>query len=109
MKQHKRLNRGNHQAYLFLEQAQKAVIACNAMGLTVIEVDFSKIKPRLRVMHNRVTEQALAEGRAFIYKQGSDESAMRYWEGQMMIEGIKTVFRYEEFNPNWRPTRPNYQ
>lgn len=109
MKQTKRLNKGNHLAYKFLEQAQKAVVACNAMGLTVTAVDFSQVKPKLRVMHNCVTEQALEKGTAFIYKRGCDESAMRYWEGQMMIEGIKTVFRCEELNPNWRPTKPHYQ
>ncbi|MCW9699744.1 hypothetical protein [Avibacterium sp. 20-129] len=106
---HRRLNKGNHLAYKFLEQAQKAVVSCNAMGLTVTEIDFSKIKPRLKVMHNHVTEKMLANGKAIIFKRGSDDRAIHFWEGQMMVEGIKTIFRCEEFNPNWKPTKPNYQ
>lgn len=109
MKQTKTLNKGNYLAYKFLEQAQKAVVACNAMGLTVLEVDFSKIKPRLKVAHNKVTEKMIGKGTAFIFKRGSDEAAIRYWEGQTMVEGIRVIFRCEEFNPNWRATQPNFQ
>lgn len=92
----KRLNKGNHLAYKFLEQAQKAVIHCNAMGLTVTEIDFSRVKPTLRVMHNKVTEQMLAEDKAIIFKHGSDDKAIRYCEGQFMAEGIRTIFRIED-------------
>ncbi|AWW56560.1 hypothetical protein AB6W78_10205 [Pasteurella multocida] len=94
----KRLNKGNHLAYKFLEQAQKAVMYCNAMGLTVTEIDFSRIKPTLRVMHNKVTEQMLAEDKAIIFKHGSDDKAIRYCEGQFMAEGIRTIFRIEDID-----------
>lgn len=103
-----RLNKGNYQAYKFLEQAQKAIIRCNAMGLTVTAVDFSRIKPRLRVMHNHVTAKMLAENKAVIFLQGSDDKAIRYCEGQFMAEGIRTVFRIEGINPHWNPMKPHH-
>lgn len=104
----KRLNKGNYLAYKFLEQAQKAIIHCNSIGLTVTEIDFSRVKPTLRVMHNHVTARLLAENKAFIFKQGSDDKAIRYCEGQFMAEGIRTLFRIEGFNPQWKPTKPLY-
>lgn len=104
----KRLNKRNYQAYKFLKQAQKAVVACNAMGLTVTEVDFSRIKPRLRVMHNQITQKMLDNGKAIIFLHGSDDKAIRYCEGQFMAEGIRTAFRIEDMNLNWKPTQSNY-
>lgn len=100
----KPLNKGNHLVFKFLEQTQKAVIACNAMGLTIIGVDFSRIKPSLRVMHNQVTQEMLNNGKAFIFLHSSDDNAIRYCEGQFMTEGIRTVFRIEGMNSNWKPT-----
>lgn len=101
----KPLNKGNHQAYKFLEQAQKAVMYCNSLGLTVTGIDFSRIKPSLRVMHNQVTQKMVDNGEAFIFLKGSDEKAIRYCEGQFMAEGIRTVFRVERVDLQWGKRR----
>lgn len=106
----KPLNKGNHLAYKFLEQAQKAVMYCNAIGLTVTEIDFSRIKPTLRVMHNCVTERMVAENKAIIFKHGSDDKSIRYCEGQFMAEGIRTIFRIEEIHihSTWNPMKAKH-
>lgn len=102
---HQRLNKGNHLAYKFLEQAQRAIMHCNAIGLTVIGIDFSRIKPTLRVMHNHVTAKMVEDGTAIIFKRGSDANAIHFCEGQFNAEGVRTLFRIEGFNPTWKPTK----
>lgn len=75
----------------YLSQTQKCVYALNKMGLHVASIEFDKIKPRVRVDTNAITEKLEKTGQALAYIQGNDGA---HWvEYQMMVEGIKVIWR----------------
>ncbi|MBF0752207.1 MULTISPECIES: hypothetical protein [unclassified Pasteurella] len=75
--------------YLF--QTQKCIQSLNKMGLHVANIEFDKIKPRVRIDTNAITEKLEKTGQALAYIQGNDGA---HWvEYQMMVEGIKVIWR----------------
>lgn len=87
----KPLNKNNEMVSKYISQVQKAINSLNEMGLTVVNIHFEKIKPKIRVMHCAKTEKLVEQNKAFIYQVGGD--GIRYQEAQMMVEGIKVVWR----------------
>lgn len=86
------INRANQMAVKYLRQTQKAIGQINALGFTVLMIDFTKIKPRIKVdiSGNEGVARALIESRkANWYAQGHSEDLGR-WKGYYtMIEGIR--------------------
>lgn len=86
------INRANQMAVKYLRQTQKAIGHINALGFTVLMIDFTKIKPRIKVdiAGNEGGARALIESRkAHWYAQGHSEDLGR-WKGYYtMIEGIR--------------------
>lgn len=75
----------------YLSQAQKCINELNKMGLHVVNIEFDKIKPRVRIEQNAITKKFEKTGQAFAYIQGNDGA---HWaEYQMMVEGIKVIWR----------------
>lgn len=81
----------NRIALGYLFQAQKCIQTLNHMGLHVANIEFDKIKPRVRVDANQVTAKLEKNGDALAYIQGHDGA--HFAEYQMMVEGIKVVWR----------------
>ena len=75
----------------YLLQAQKCVNELNKMGLHVVNIEFDKIKPRVRIEQNAITKKFEKTGQALAYMQGHD--GVHFAEYQMMVEGIKVIWR----------------
>ncbi|MGY6090361.1 hypothetical protein [Avibacterium paragallinarum] len=84
--------RGNNEMVLnYLSQVQKCIRKLEEMGLYVINVHFEHIKPKVRVQPNHNTKELEKTARAMRYILGND--GQRFDEWQMMVEGIKVVWR----------------
>lgn len=81
----------NRIALGYLYQTQKCVNELNKMGLQVMNIEFDRVKPRVHVYPNQVTQRLEKTEQAFAYAQGRD--AERFAEYQMMVEGIKVIWR----------------
>ncbi|MGX3067485.1 hypothetical protein [Ursidibacter arcticus] len=96
MKNKHKINRANQVAYQYLKQTQKAIIHCNALGFTVLNIDFSGVKPRIEVMINGsqgVVNALIEAKKAVRYAFGNDEDLGR-WEGYYtMLEGIRVFWK----------------
>lgn len=86
-----KLNAANHLVYKFIGQVQKAIVECNALGLTVEEIEFYHIKPRIIVKDSPATAWLEHSGRAIEYGCGSDENG-RHRKLQIMVAGIKVMW-----------------
>ncbi|MFZ7276955.1 hypothetical protein ACLS0F_06730 [Avibacterium endocarditidis] len=84
--------RGNNEMVLgYLSQVQKCVRKLEEMGLHVINVHFESIKPKVRVQPSHCTKMLEQKEQAICYIRGNDGA--RFAEWQMMVEGIKVVWR----------------
>lgn len=75
----------------YLAQAQKCVKALDQMGLHVLNINFEKIKPQVRVQPCKETKKLEKASQAIAYIQGND--GVHFAEYQMMVEGIKVIWR----------------
>ncbi|HDL5659636.1 TPA: hypothetical protein PXE23_000195 [Mannheimia haemolytica] len=89
-------NRTNQAACRFLKQTQKAIIRLNSLGFTVLNIDFTRIKPRIEVEignNKHIAQGLIYEGKAYRYSFGKSEDLGR-WEGYYtMLEGIRVWWR----------------
>lgn len=81
----------NRLAIGYLNQVQKCVESLDQMGLHVINVHFEYIKPKVRVQPCAITRELQKSNRAICYIRGNDPN--RYHEYQMLVEGIRVVWR----------------
>lgn len=85
------INRANQMAVKYLRQTQKAIGHINALGFTVLMIDFTKIKPRIKVDisgNEGVARELIESRKANWYAQGRSEVGR--WKGYYtMIEGIR--------------------
>lgn len=81
----------NKMAIDYLEQVKKCVAELGGMGLTVINIYFEHIKPKVRIEPNQRTRELEHSGRAISYISGNDGA--RYKEYQMMVQGIRVIWR----------------
>ncbi|WP_424410398.1 hypothetical protein [Pasteurella sp. PK-2025] len=89
-----RINKANHLAFKYLKQTQKAIVHCNALGLTVKQIDFSGIKPRIFVDDNPpITKKLINANKANKFAFGSDKNVGRWEQYYTMLEGIKVIWR----------------
>ncbi|QOF68330.1 hypothetical protein IFE17_02825 [Actinobacillus sp. GY-402] len=88
----KPLNSINKFAYKKLKQVQKAIIECNSLGLEVEEIEFNRIKPRIKIKDNSAAARLEYIGRAIEYGVGSGETG-KYRQLQIMAAGIKVMWQ----------------
>ncbi|OOR95811.1 hypothetical protein B0186_11205 [Canicola haemoglobinophilus] len=95
-KQKYTINRANQIAYKYLKQTQKAIIHCNALGFTVLKIDFMGIKPRIEVQisgNQSIVNELIESRKAVRYAFGNNENLGR-WEGYYtMLEGIRVCWQ----------------
>lgn len=95
------INRTNQVACQFLKQTQKAIIQLNSLGFTVLNIDFTRIKPRIEVElgnNKHIAKTLIDEGKAYRYIFGKNEDLGR-WEGYYtMLEGIRVWWRQAAIN-----------
>ncbi|WP_439236647.1 hypothetical protein [Lonepinella koalarum] len=90
---HKVVSGRNDLTLKYLNQVQKCIEHLDRIGLHVINVEFCKIKPTVRVQAPYLDqEQRLVNDyRAIRFMNGNDSG--RFQEYQMMVEGIRVVWR----------------
>lgn len=74
-------NRTNQAACRFLKQTQKAIIRLNSLGFTVLNIDFTRIKPRIEVEignNKHIAQGLIYEGKAYRYSFGKTRNAIAY-------------------------------
>ncbi|AKO46052.1 hypothetical protein [[Haemophilus] ducreyi] len=96
LKPNHNINRTNQVACRFLKQTQKAIIRLNSLGFTVLNIDFTRIKPRIEVEvgnNKHIAEILISENKAYRYSFGKSEDLGR-WEGYYtMLEGIRVCWK----------------
>lgn len=94
-KQHS-INRANQMAVRYLRQTQKAVNHLNALGFTVLNINFTRVKPCIEVDVSNakgVVRALVRERKAVWYARGNCEE-LGNWKGYYtMIEGIRVWWR----------------
>ncbi|QGM80692.1 hypothetical protein [Otariodibacter oris] len=91
-------NRANQLAYKYLKQVQKAIIHLNAFGFTVLNIDFTGIKPRIEVdigNSQEVADELIKQRKAMWYAQGYSERLGRCKGYYTMLEGIRVYWESE--------------
>lgn len=98
MKKHT-INRANQMAVKWLKQTHKAINHINALGFTVLSIDFTGVKPRIKVdvtNHRGVANALIKEQKAVRYAFGHTEDLGR-WQGYYtLIEGIRVCWEQKD-------------
>ncbi|OOH92178.1 hypothetical protein BMT54_01240 [Pasteurellaceae bacterium 15-036681] len=89
------VNRANQMAVRWCRQTQRAIYHLNALGFTVLSIDFTRSKPRIKVDvgNNKGVARALIESKKAVwYAQGHSEE-LGNWRGYYtMMEGIRVCW-----------------
>lgn len=92
-------NRTNQTAVRWLRATQRAIMHINALGFTVLSIDFTRVKPRIEVdvsLNKGAARALIRDNKAVRYSFGCNEDLGR-WNGYYtMLEGIRVCWRQNE-------------
>lgn len=92
-------NRANQTAVRWLRATHRAIMHINALGFTVLQIDFTRVKPRIEVdvnLNKGAAKALIRDNKAVRYSFGCSEDLGRWSGYYTMLEGIRVCWRQEE-------------
>lgn len=93
------INQANQTAVRWLRATHRAIMHLNALGFTVLSIDFTRVKPRIEVdvSSNKGAAKKLVKAqKAVRYSRGSNEDLGRWHGYYTMMEGIRVCWKQNE-------------